>query len=55
MSLPIYQGEKLTHGNQIKGPALIIRSDTSILIPPNDLATVDPYENLLIHTLTEKE
>jgi N-methylhydantoinase A len=55
MSLPIYQGEKLTHGNQIKGPALIIRSDTTILIPPNDLATVDPYENLLIHTLTEKE
>lgn len=45
---PYYQGEALEPGNQIHGPAVIVRSDTTILIPPADQAAVDAYGNLLI-------
>jgi N-methylhydantoinase A len=46
--LPLYRGESLLPGNRIPGPALIVRSDTTIFLPPGDLATVDPFLNLLI-------
>ena len=45
---PYYQGEALEPGNQIHGPAVIFRSDTTILIPPADQAAVDAYGNLII-------
>jgi len=47
-NVPVYDGERLTPGNQIPGPALIIRPDTTILLSPSDLAEVDGYHNLLI-------
>ena len=46
--IPVYDGERLTPGNQIPGPALVIRPDTTILLSPSDLAEVDSYHNLLI-------
>lgn len=46
--LPFYRGEALQHGNQICGPAIVARSDTTILIGASDHAHVDSYGNLLI-------
>lgn len=43
-----YRGERIRNGNQISGPAVIVRSDTTILIGVQDQASVDPYLNLLI-------
>ena len=45
---PFFQGEKLQPGNQITGPAVILRSDTTILLGKSDLATCDPYLNIQI-------
>ena len=45
---PLYVGEKLLPGNQIPGPALVVRPDTTILIESQDRAEVDPYLNLVI-------
>ena len=47
-STPLYRAEHLRPGNQIRGPAVIIRSDTTILLGAGDLAGVDAHENLLV-------
>jgi N-methylhydantoinase A len=44
----LYRGEALRPGNCIQGPALIVRSDTTIFLTPGDEAVVDPFLNLLI-------
>jgi N-methylhydantoinase A len=46
--LPFYRGEALLTGNTVHGPAVVVRSDTTILLGPTDQAAVDPYENLMI-------
>lgn len=46
--IPVYRGEALRPDNQIQGPALVLRSDTTILLGDGDKALVDPYLNLLI-------
>ncbi|HJW89665.1 MAG TPA: hydantoinase/oxoprolinase family protein [Anaerolineales bacterium] len=43
-----YRGESLQPGNCIEGPAVIIRSDTTILISPGQSAEVDGFLNVLI-------
>jgi N-methylhydantoinase A len=43
-----YAGDKLKYGNVIKGPAIILRPDTTILIGINDTAQVDQFANLII-------
>jgi N-methylhydantoinase A len=45
---PFYRYERLHPGNVIPGPAVIVRSDTTILIDPPDWAEVDPYHNLVL-------
>jgi N-methylhydantoinase A len=45
---PFYRGEVLLPGSQVTGPAVILRSDTTILVGPSDHASVDAYENLWI-------
>ena len=47
-SVPIYRGELLIPGNIISGPAVIIRTDTTILVGSSDQACVDRFHNLLI-------
>ena len=47
-SVPIYRGEALLPGYKITGPAIIIRSDTTILLGLHDRVNVDGYQNLLI-------
>jgi N-methylhydantoinase A len=46
--LPVYDYDALLPGTQLPGPALIISSDTTILIGQNDILNVDSYLNLLI-------
>jgi N-methylhydantoinase A len=45
---PLYRAEMLHSANLIEGPAVIVRSDTTILVCPGDMATVDAYGNLII-------
>jgi N-methylhydantoinase A len=46
--VPIYRGELLSPGNIVPGPAVIVRSDTTILIGVSDQASVDGFSNLHI-------
>jgi len=45
---PFYEGERLLPANRLSGPAVVVRSDTTILIGPLDSAWVDAYGNLRI-------
>lgn len=45
-NVPVYRGESLSSGNEFSGPALVVRSDTTILIPKGDHVKVDKFENL---------
>ncbi len=45
---PLYRAEALQAGNQVAGPALIVRPDTTILLGPGDCARVDRFGNLFI-------
>jgi len=49
-NIPVYRGEVLIPNQQIRGPAIIVRSDTTILLKHNDLALVDVFSNLIINT-----
>ena len=46
--IPFYRGELLQPGNQISGPAIVVRNDTTILFGEDDLVSVDPYFNLIL-------
>lgn len=45
---PCYDGDKLRHGNLIRGPAIIEEKRTTVVIPPNSNVLVDSYGNYLI-------
>jgi N-methylhydantoinase A/oxoprolinase/acetone carboxylase beta subunit len=45
---PMYRAESLLPGNQLQGPALVVRSDTTILLGLTDTASVDAFDNILI-------
>ncbi|MBN2147373.1 MAG: hydantoinase/oxoprolinase family protein, partial [Anaerolineales bacterium] len=46
--IPFYRGEALYPGDRIPGPAIILRSDTTILLGAHDRALVDVYANLAV-------
>jgi len=46
--LAVFAFERLAPGIKFVGPALIVSSDTTILINKNDVVNVDNYQNLLI-------
>ncbi len=48
LKTPFYRAESLEPGNRIQGPAVVVRSDTTILIGPTDRAEVDEFDNLFI-------
>jgi N-methylhydantoinase A len=45
---PVYERASLPGGVSIEGPALISQMDSSVLIPPTDVGTVDQHGNLII-------
>jgi N-methylhydantoinase A len=48
LKIPFYRGEALQPGNQLSGPAIVLYTDSTLLLNPADQAQVDPYLNLLI-------
>jgi N-methylhydantoinase A len=46
----IYRYDALEAGNEIHGPAVIEAAETTIVVPPSRVATVDPYLNVRIRT-----
>ena len=46
--IPFYDGDQLQPGNQIPGPAVVLRTDTTILIEAQDKAEMDATLNLII-------
>jgi N-methylhydantoinase A len=48
INTPIYNGELLQYGNRLKGPAIIVRSDTTILLNQEDKCEIDPFQNTII-------
>ncbi len=46
--IPWYRYELLLPGNRIAGPAIILRSDTTVFLGEHDQAVVDDYLNLII-------
>ena len=45
---PFYQGENLQSGNTISGPAIVLRTDTTILLGIHDQALCNPFLNIRI-------
>jgi N-methylhydantoinase A len=45
---PTFDRLKLKADNVILGPAIIEQMDTTIVIPPNQMAKVDRYGNIVI-------
>lgn len=48
MDVPIYDGDRLLPGNRILGPAIVERSNTTVVMGMNENALVDKDENLII-------
>ncbi len=48
VDVPVYDGAALRPGHRLTGPALVIRSDTTILLGPGDRARVDGWGNLIL-------
>lgn len=48
VEIPIYQGELLSPGEYIEGPAVIVRKDTTIYLPRASTAVVDRFLNQVI-------
>jgi N-methylhydantoinase A len=46
--IPLYQGELLSPGNELSGPAIVVRKDTTIYLGEQDQVMVDPYHNLVV-------
>jgi len=44
--IPVYRGEKLLPGNQIHGPALVLRDDTTVLLVDGVSGSVDQLDSL---------
>ena len=51
---PIYQRNSLVNGQRFQGPAIIEQMDTTIIVFPGDVCSVDPWGNLIIQ-LEERE
>jgi N-methylhydantoinase A len=43
-----YMAESLEPGNCVNGPAVVVRSDTTILVGLSDRAEVDKFDNLIV-------
>jgi N-methylhydantoinase A/oxoprolinase/acetone carboxylase beta subunit len=46
--VPFYRSADLILGQEILGPAVLLKSDTTVVLMEGDRALVDPYRNLII-------
>jgi len=51
----VYDGDKLTHGHHVKGPAIIERWGDTVVIPDDQEGDVDEYNNIMIRVRSEKK
>ncbi len=49
ITVPIYDGTGMGHGNRISGPAIIEEPTTTVFITPDFQLTCDKYGNYLVH------
>lgn len=47
--VPIYERERLLHGDRFDGAAIVEQMDTTTVVPPGSEVTVDRMGNLIIH------
>lgn len=47
-STPVYDREQLNPGNIVKGPAIVVQNDTTVVVEPDYHGRVDEFENILI-------
>jgi N-methylhydantoinase A len=45
---PVYDGEKVTAGNMISGPAIIEETTTTVVIPEAYVCSVDKHKNYIL-------
>jgi N-methylhydantoinase A len=48
--IPVFDGDRLGHGNRLRGPAIIECANTSILVPPGWRAEYDATGNCILST-----
>ena len=48
LSTPLYDRDRLSAGNYVKGPALLLQLDTTVVVPPGWGGAVDPLGNLVL-------
>jgi N-methylhydantoinase A len=49
---PFFRAEAIRPGNRLRGPAVVVREDTTILLHPGDQARVDEFQNIIIEVGT---
>ena len=48
LTATIYDRDKLTAGNRVSGPAVIVQRDSTTVIHPGHVGEVDEYLNIVI-------
>lgn len=48
LNAEVFDGDALQPGNVVTGPAIIERSNTTVVLAPNDLASIDQAENIIV-------
>lgn len=48
MDTKIYDGDRLVSGNRVSGPCVLEMKGTTVVIPPNFVAELDEYRNIII-------
>lgn len=48
LATPVYDGQRLTQGFSLRGPAIVEYSHSCAVLPPDTIAVVDELENLVI-------
>jgi N-methylhydantoinase A/oxoprolinase/acetone carboxylase beta subunit len=54
-TIPLYNYDYLLSGTNIEGPALILSSDTTVLLYPQDIVYVDNNHNLIIDIYNQEK
>jgi N-methylhydantoinase A len=47
--VPLYARETLSPGTRLQGPAIVSQEDTTLIIPQDCSAEVDPASNIVVH------
>jgi N-methylhydantoinase A len=48
LPVEVYDGDRMGHGNHLKGPVIIEQINTTVFVPPDFQIECDPYGNYLL-------